>query len=154
MDAERMSDLSRLQPPVHSRRAVLGASGALVLGSRVRSGRAAPATPAATPVTGDAAERVLAITRQTMGTSGLKAAIVRVVVDGNELVTAALGESMTGVPATADMRFRNGAVAFSYMATLLLQFVDQKRISLDDPLATWSRNYLPPIRSRCGCWRT
>ena len=140
MDAERMSDLSRLQPPVHSRRAVLGASGALVLGSRVRSGRAAPATPAATPVTGDAAERILAITRQTMGTSGLKAAIVRVVVDGNELVTAALGESMTGVPATADMRFRNGAVAFSYMATLLLQFVDQKRISLDDPLAKWEPN--------------
>jgi hypothetical protein len=75
MDAERMSDLSRLRPPVHSRRAVLGLSRALVLGSRVRWGRPRPVPPAATLVTSDAAERVLAITRQTMGTSGLKAAI-------------------------------------------------------------------------------
>mgnify|MGYP006192016341 CR=1 FL=1 len=36
-------------------------------------------------------------------------------IDGQEVVTTALGESMTGVPATVDMHFRNGAVAISYL---------------------------------------
>ena len=42
---------------------------------------------------------------------------------------------MTGVPATGDMHFRNGAVAISYMSTLLLQLVDQKVVRLDDKLS-------------------
>lgn len=44
---------------------------------------------------------------------------------------------MTGVPATEDMHFRNGAVAISYMSTLLLQLVDQKVVRLDDKLFNW-----------------
>jgi CubicO group peptidase (beta-lactamase class C family) len=67
----------------------------------------------------------------------LKAVIVRVTIDGEEVVTKALGESMKGVPATEDMHFRNGAVAISYMSTLLLQLVDQKVVSLDDKLSNW-----------------
>ena len=65
----------------------------------------------------------------------VKAVILRVTIDGQEVVTAALGESMTGVPATTDMHFRNGAVAFFYVSTLLLRLVDQKVVTLDDPLA-------------------
>ena len=42
---------------------------------------------------------------------------------------------MTGVPATPDMHFRNGAVAISYVATLLLKLVDQKKVGLDDKLS-------------------
>ena len=72
-----------------------------------------------------------------MAKYALKAVIVRVTIDGREVVTEALGESMTGVPATTDMHFRNGAVAFTYMATLVLQLVDQGVVRLDDPLATW-----------------
>jgi CubicO group peptidase (beta-lactamase class C family) len=41
------------------------------------------------------------------------------------------------VPATTDMHFRNGAVAFFYVATLLLRLVDQNVVTLDDPLDTW-----------------
>ena len=67
----------------------------------------------------------------------VKAVIVRVTIDGQEIVTEALGESMTGVPATTDMHFRNGAVAISYVSTLLLRLVDQQVVTLDDPLATW-----------------
>ena len=37
-------------------------------------------------------------------------------VDGQDIVRTAVGESMTGVPATVDMHFRNGAVAISYVA--------------------------------------
>ena len=66
-----------------------------------------------------------------------KAAIVRVTIDGQEVVTAALGESMTGVPATTAMHFRNGAVAIFYVSTLLLLLVDDGVVTLDDPLATW-----------------
>ena len=67
----------------------------------------------------------------------LRAVIVRVTVDGKEIITKAYGESMTGVPATVDMHFRNGAVAISYVSTLLLMLVDEKKVSLDDKASKW-----------------
>lgn len=94
----------------------------------------------ATPVAIDHAEAAAEIARiveSAMTDYALNAAIVRVTMDGEEVITAAYGESMTGVPATADMHFRNGAVAISYMSTLLLQLVDRGEVSLDDPIATW-----------------
>ncbi len=44
---------------------------------------------------------------------------------------------MTAVPATTNMHFRNGAVAISYVSTLLLILVDEKKVSLDDKLSKW-----------------
>ncbi|MBV8497790.1 MAG: beta-lactamase family protein [Candidatus Eremiobacteraeota bacterium] len=70
-----------------------------------------------------------------------KAVIVQVRSNGRDVYTGAFGESMTGVPATADMHFRNGALAFTYMATLLLEFVDQKKVTLDTKLS----KYLPNL---------
>ncbi len=67
----------------------------------------------------------------------LRAVIVRVTVDGKEIITKAYGESMTGVPATVDMHFRNGAIAISYVSTLLLILVDEKQVSLDDKASKW-----------------
>jgi CubicO group peptidase (beta-lactamase class C family) len=67
----------------------------------------------------------------------LGAVIVQVTDHGRRLFTQAYGESMTGVPATADMHFRNGAVAAQYMSTLLLRLVDQGRVALDDPVGKW-----------------
>ena len=83
------------------------------------------------------ADAVMRIVRDTMAQAHLKAVIVRVTVDGKEVVTQALGESMTGVPATTGMHFRNGAVAISYVSTLLLKLVDEKKVSLDDKLSKW-----------------
>jgi CubicO group peptidase (beta-lactamase class C family) len=80
---------------------------------------------------------VTALVEAAMAQYHLKAVIARVVVDGQELVTIARGESMNGVPATPEMHFRNGAVAISYMATALLVLVDQGVVGLDDVLATW-----------------
>jgi CubicO group peptidase (beta-lactamase class C family) len=94
----------------------------------------------ATPMAGqpgDRAEAIVAIAQDIMEKQDVKAVIVRVTIDGQEVLTEALGESMTGVPATTDMHFRNGAVAFFYVATLLLRLVDQNVVKLDDPLATW-----------------
>jgi CubicO group peptidase (beta-lactamase class C family) len=83
------------------------------------------------------ADAVMRIVRDTLAQEHLKAVIVRVTVDGKELVTEAVGESMTGVPATTGMHFRNGAVAISYVSTLLLKLVDEKKVSLDDKLSKW-----------------
>ena len=104
-----------------------------------RPAQAASAAPVAQvpPVQSAQAAQIIALVRETMETYSLRAAIVRVTIDGHELVTAALGESMTGVPATADMHFRNGAVAISYVATLLLTLVDDGVLGLDDPLSIW-----------------
>jgi CubicO group peptidase (beta-lactamase class C family) len=99
-------------------------------------------TPSPTPPQADAtdkarADAVMRVVQIFMTQAHLKAAIVRVTVDGKEVVTQAVGDSMTGVPATTDMHFRNGAVAISYVSTLLLKLVDQKKVSLDDRLSKW-----------------
>ena len=83
------------------------------------------------------ADAVMRIVRDAMAQAHLKAVIVRVTIDGKEVVTQAVGESMTGVPATTAMHFRNGAVAISYVSTLLLKLVDEKKVSLDDKLSKW-----------------
>jgi CubicO group peptidase (beta-lactamase class C family) len=125
-----------------SRRSTLASGLALGGALAVRSAPPAFAVPPrqATPAAGttnDPAAAVLAITRDTLAQQDLKAVIMRVTIDGEELVTTALGESMTGVPATTEMHFRNGNVAIAYMATLLLLLVDQGMVTLDDSLATW-----------------
>ena len=95
-----------------------------------------PPKPGSTAAKSDA---VMRIVRDFMAQAHLKAVIVRVALDGQKVVTEAVGDSMTGVPATPDMHFRNGAVAISYVATLLLKLVDQKKVALDDKLS----KYLP-----------
>ena len=82
-------------------------------------------------------DAVMRIVDDVMTQEHLKAVIIRVTEDGRELLTRASGESMTGVPATTAMHFRNGAVAISYVSTLLLRLVDQGKVGLDDKLSTW-----------------
>ena len=77
------------------------------------------------------------IIRTAMDTYKLRAVIVRVTIDGEDVITEAFGSSMTGVAASTDMHFRNGSVAESYIANVLLQLVDQKQISLDGKLSKW-----------------
>ncbi|GAA0593933.1 serine hydrolase domain-containing protein [Streptomyces crystallinus] len=83
------------------------------------------------------ARNVLRIAEQAKREMDLKSVIVRVTVDGRELVTTALGESMTGVPADPAMHFRNGNVAIAYMGTALLRQVDDGKVRLDDPVGRW-----------------
>jgi CubicO group peptidase (beta-lactamase class C family) len=136
------SDNRSFGTPLTRRKAVT--IGVALAGGTVAAASARPAFAAtlrqATPVAGqpgDRAEAIVAIARDIMAKQDVNAVILRVTIDGQEVVTAALGESMTGVPATPDMHFRNGAVAIFYVATLLLLLVDQGVVTLDDPLATW-----------------
>ena len=80
-------------------------------------------------------------TRDAMKEYNLKALIVQVTAGGRQLYTEALGESMSGVPATPAMHFRNGAMAFTYISTMLLELVDQNKVSLDDKLS----KFLPDL---------
>ena len=136
------SDNRSFGTPLTRRKAVT--MGVALAGGTVAAASARPAFAAtlrqSTPVAGqpdDRAEAIVAIARDIMAKQDVNAVILRVTIDGQEVVTAALGESMTGVPATTDMHFRNGAVAIFYVATLLLLLVDQGVVTLDDPLATW-----------------
>jgi CubicO group peptidase (beta-lactamase class C family) len=83
-----------------------------------------------------------ALIRDAVAHRGIKAAIVQVKVAGRPVLTKAYGQSLTGVPATTGMHFRNGAVATAYMSTLLLRLADRGRVDLDDKLSRW----LPRLR--------
>ena len=54
-----------------------------------------------------------------------------------EVLTMALGDLMTTVPATTAMHWRIGGIAETFMSTLLLMLVEQGRISLDDRISRW-----------------
>lgn len=92
--------------------------------------------PASQDFSGQSAA-IMRIVEGAVARSHLNAAIVRVTIDGREVLTDAVGDSMTGVPATPAMHFRNGAVAISYVATLLLQLAEDGTVDLDDPLSRW-----------------
>jgi len=116
----------------------------VTLVTTVISGCVSPENPptAATPTIHSAkADTVNRIVTATMTAEHLRSVLVRVTIDGKEILTAAFGESMTGVPANTDMHFRNGSVAISYVATLLLRLAEQGKVHLDDPLSA----YLPDI---------
>ena len=115
---------------------VCAAISTLVLLTACAPGVTSP-TPTASPTETAKADAVMRIIDEVMKQSHLKAAIVRVTEDGAEVLTRAVGESMTGVPATPAMHFRNGAVAISYVSTLLLRLVDDGKVSLDDKLSKW-----------------
>ncbi|MGW7054927.1 serine hydrolase domain-containing protein [Streptomyces sp. NPDC054887] len=83
------------------------------------------------------AEQVLDIVRKAKADLRLKAVQVRVTADGQEVVTDALGESMTNVPAEPGMHFRAGSVVFSYLGTTLLQLVEEGKVGLDDTVDRW-----------------
>jgi CubicO group peptidase (beta-lactamase class C family) len=72
-----------------------------------------------------------------MSSYQLRAVIVRVTRGNTVLTTQAFGTSVDGVPATTAMHFRNGAVAFAYVSTLLLEYVDQHKVTLNETVDHW-----------------
>jgi len=72
---------------------------------------------------------------------GVTALLFGLWVKDKEILVDAIGDSMTGVPATTDMHFRIGALTFTSLTTVLLQLVDRHVVSLDDTLSMWFPNY-------------
>ncbi|MBV9049170.1 MAG: serine hydrolase [Solirubrobacterales bacterium] len=98
---------------------------------------------AARPPTASAASvqtRINALIRDAIARHGIRAAIFQATKNGRTVMTKAYGYSQTGVPATTKMHFRNGAVAISYMSTLLLRLVDERKVKLDDKISKWLPN--------------
>src|SRR5256714_4577353 len=85
----------------------------------------------------DQASAITAIVQKAMKSDHLRAVIVKATQGDKVVISQAFGESMTGVPATTAMHFRNGAVAFAYLGTLLMQFVYEHKVTLDDTIERW-----------------
>ncbi|MCP4380788.1 MAG: beta-lactamase family protein [Hyphomicrobiales bacterium] len=85
--------------------------------------------------------KIRTIVTDAMERDDLTAVIVNIRIGDNEILREAYGDSMVGVPATADMHFRNGAVAIAYMSTVLLRLQEQGVLKLDDTLANWFPDY-------------
>ena len=56
---------------------------------------------------------------------------------GRPLTTGAVGEAQPGVAATTADHFRIGNVNETFTTTLLLQYVERGRLSLNDPISKW-----------------
>jgi CubicO group peptidase (beta-lactamase class C family) len=100
---------------------------------------AGAAQPAAAAPRSAEAGKVMSIARTAMRDQHLAGLILRVDRGRRHVVTAALGESMTGVPVTRDMHFRMGSETIPYLTTIVLQLQQEGRLDLDDPLS----KYLP-----------
>src|SRR5437660_6234904 len=83
------------------------------------------------------ASGITAIVQKAIKTEHLRAVIVKVTQGDKVVISQAFGESMNGVPATTAMHFRNGAVAFAYLGTLLMQFMDEHKVKLEDTIERW-----------------
>ena len=100
---------------------------------------------AARPASASAAtvqSRIGALIRDAIARHGIRSVIFQATTNGRTIMTKAYGSSQTGVPATTNMHFRNGAVAISYLSTLLLRLVDQGKVKLNDKISKW----LPHLR--------
>jgi CubicO group peptidase (beta-lactamase class C family) len=87
------------------------------------------------------AGRIEEIVHKAMSDKGLKSVIAGLAVDDETILMKAWGESMTGVPATADMHLRNGAVAIAYLGIVTLQLQEKGVLRLDDKLSKWFPDY-------------
>src|SRR5207237_7842452 len=105
---------------------------ALLVGLSAVSLNASATSP--TPSQSTQASAIATIVQNAMKTEHLRAVIVKVTQGDKVIISQAFGESMTGVPATTAMHFPNGAVAFAYVSTLLMQFVDEQKVKLDDTI--------------------
>lgn len=81
--------------------------------------------------------RLRVIVRAEAQKTGTKAVVFGMWVRDREILTMALGNSMTTVPATTAMHWRIGGIAETFMSTLLLMLVEQGRIDLDDKISRW-----------------
>jgi CubicO group peptidase (beta-lactamase class C family) len=83
------------------------------------------------------AQHIVAIARHVMRENDLNAVIISVRIGNSNVVTTAMGHTMTGVPATPGMHWRNGAIAISYLTTVLLELVDRHVVTLNSRLSRW-----------------
>ena len=121
--------------PTFSRRNAVGTSLSVLAASTPSLHARQAATPVASPI-GDTATAIKTIVDSALDELSARAVLVHVIA-GSETLAYAAGESLTAVPATPDMRVRNGAVAITYTAVVLLRLQEEGVLSIDDTVDTW-----------------
>lgn len=81
------------------------------------------------------------VVTQMIEENHLKAVILAINHGEKRVLTLTAGESMAGVPATADMHVRLGSITIPYLGSLLLQLEQDGVLSLSDPVS----QYLPEL---------
>jgi len=66
------------------------------------------------------------------------------------LLSVALGESMTSVPADTSMHVRIGGITETFFGTLVMMLVDQGKIRLDDKVSKWMPDLLEANKVTIG----
>jgi CubicO group peptidase (beta-lactamase class C family) len=119
--------------------------GSVVLALGIVAGCSSHPGPPAGSADPAEADTVMRVVHDFMAQAHLKAVIVRVTVDGKEIVTQAVGDSITGVPATTDMHFGNDAFNNLFYANPFRQWTTQhilaqisSRPLLYDPGTNWN----------------
>ncbi len=80
----------------------------------------------------------------------VKAVLAGVWIGEREILTVALGESMTSVPADVDMHVRIGGVTETFFGTLLMILAQQGKVSLDDKVSKWLPNLIAADKVTLG----
>lgn len=117
--------------------AAVTASVALLAGCT--AGEDAATTTPATSATTDAAVQSLLdrAAADQVDAHALGSLVAEIRVDGEVVASTALGEAMAGEPVTLDGTFRNGAVAITYVSTVMLRLAEEGVIDLDEPISRW-----------------
>jgi len=85
----------------------------------------------------DAAAGVRAVVERTMSENKLRAVVVSIPRRRYAVLTQAWGNSVDGVPAYADMHFRNGAIAIAISPLFCSNCRTMGELRVDDKLAKW-----------------
>lgn len=80
----------------------------------------------------------------------VKALIAGVWKGDQEILTVALGESMTSIPASVDMHFRIGGVSEIFLGALVMILAEQGKIRLDDKISKWLPDFLAADKVTIG----
>jgi CubicO group peptidase (beta-lactamase class C family) len=136
--------------PAPHRRTIAGvvaaaASVALLAACTAGTGDSAGTAPATTtPASGgsattdDAVQSLLdTAAAAQFDARALGSLVAEIRVDGDVVAQTALGEAVQGEPITLDGRFRNGAVAITYVSTVMLRLAEEGIIDLDHPIEEW-----------------
>lgn len=117
--------MSRLRSSASATAISIGVAVGLLVGAP--AAHAGPDLPAA----------VDEVVLDAIGDGNLRSAIVQIRVGGRVVTDIALGEAAPGRPATTDDHFRNGALAITYTAALLIELAEKGVVGLDEPISTW-----------------
>ena len=100
-------------------------------------GPSSPACSTETVAEGSDGSAVAAVIDRLADELDLTTVLYRVTRAGEVVASGARGDNRPGSPADTSLHFRIGNVAFGYMGTLLLHYVETGEASLDDPLSKW-----------------